>query len=123
MIEFDVLPEHLDGTGELLLAHDYGDLSRRTASTLDEGLAHLAGAAYAGVELDVDLKLPGYEDRVVDGAAAPRPRRALADLDDGAGVARDRSASSRPTSASGARSRRCARTRWRTRSSAGPRTR
>ena len=29
MIEFDVLPAHLDGTGELLLGHDYGDLVAR----------------------------------------------------------------------------------------------
>lgn len=66
MIEFDVLPAHLDGTGDLLLGHDYGDLSRRRAATLDEGLAHLAGPQYASVELDVDLKLPGYEARAVD---------------------------------------------------------
>lgn len=65
MIEFDVLPEHLDGTGALLLAHDYGDASARTPATLAEGLAHLAGERFAGIELDVDLKLAGYEDRVV----------------------------------------------------------
>ncbi len=65
MIEFDVLSERMDGTGRLLLAHDYVDAARRTPLTLDEGLAHFAGAAYAGVELDLDLKLPGYEDRVV----------------------------------------------------------
>jgi glycerophosphoryl diester phosphodiesterase len=65
MIEFDVLPEHRDGTGRLLLAHDYADAARRTPLTLEEGLAHFAGAAFAGVELDLDLKLPGYEDRVV----------------------------------------------------------
>ena len=29
MVEFDVLPEHLDGTGRLLLAHDYTDLGGR----------------------------------------------------------------------------------------------
>jgi glycerophosphoryl diester phosphodiesterase len=64
MIEFDVLPERVDGTGELFLAHDYVDLQRRRgeALTLDEGLDHLCGT---GLELDVDLKLPGYEDRVV----------------------------------------------------------
>ena len=66
MIEFDVLPAHLDGTGELLLGHDYGDLSARTPATLEEGLAHLAEPQYDGVELDVDLKLPGYEDRAVE---------------------------------------------------------
>ncbi|MCW3011014.1 MAG: glycerophosphodiester phosphodiesterase [Solirubrobacterales bacterium] len=65
MIEFDVLPERADGTGRLLLAHDYVDAARRAPLTLDEGLAHFASAAYAGVELDLDIKLPGYEDRVV----------------------------------------------------------
>ncbi len=65
MIEFDVLPERTDGSGELFLAHDYLDLSQRTAMTLDEGLAHFAHDAYADVELDVDMKLAGYEDRVV----------------------------------------------------------
>jgi glycerophosphoryl diester phosphodiesterase len=63
MIEFDVLPERVDGTGELLLAHDYEDLRRRRGEvmTLAEGLDHLVGT---GLDLDVDLKLPGYEDRV-----------------------------------------------------------
>jgi glycerophosphoryl diester phosphodiesterase len=65
MIEFDVLPEHPDGSGELLLAHDFDDAAARTPHTLDEGLAHFAGAAYDGIELDVDLKLAGYEERVV----------------------------------------------------------
>ncbi len=64
MIEFDVLPER--GGDRLLLAHDYADAARRTPHTLEEGLDHLAGEAFAGVELDVDLKLEGYELRVVD---------------------------------------------------------
>jgi glycerophosphoryl diester phosphodiesterase len=65
MIEFDVLPEDRERPGEsrLLLAHDYGHVAG--AMTLEEGLAHLAGTAFASVRLDVDLKLPGYEDRVV----------------------------------------------------------
>jgi glycerophosphoryl diester phosphodiesterase len=64
MIEFDVLPER---EGErLLLAHDYEDAQRRTPHTLEEGLAHLATERFAGVELDVDLKLPGYELGVLD---------------------------------------------------------
>lgn len=65
MIEFDVLPERLDGTGELFLAHDYDDLARRRSDvlTLAEGLDHLCGT---GLDLDVDLKLPGYEERVVE---------------------------------------------------------
>jgi glycerophosphoryl diester phosphodiesterase len=63
MIEFDVLPERwLDGDSELRLAHDYGDLRGRTCLTLDEGLDHLEPT---GIRLDVDLKGPGYESRVV----------------------------------------------------------
>jgi len=64
MIEFDVLSEHDDGTGELFLAHDFSVL-RDGALPLEEGLAHLAGTAFGNVELNVDLKLAGYEDRVV----------------------------------------------------------
>ncbi len=66
MIEFDVLPERADGTGELYLAHDYEHLEPGVSLTLADGLALFAGEAYAGVELDLDLKLPGYEDRVVE---------------------------------------------------------
>jgi len=65
MVEFDVLPERTDGTGELLLAHSYSDLHARTPLTLDEGLDHLCGERFAGIELNVDLKLSGYEQRVV----------------------------------------------------------
>ena len=66
MIEFDVLPEnqHAPDDGRLLLAHDYEHVDG--APTLDDGLAHLASSPFDGVELDVDLKLPGYEQRVVD---------------------------------------------------------
>jgi glycerophosphoryl diester phosphodiesterase len=68
MIEFDVLPER--GTDRLLLAHDYEDAASRAPDTLEEGLAHLASAAFADVELDVDLKLPGYELQVLDAIGA-----------------------------------------------------
>jgi glycerophosphoryl diester phosphodiesterase len=71
MIEFDVLPEDMrrPADSRLVLAHDYGhDLAH--APTLEDGLAHLAAPAYAGVELDVDLKLPGYEARVVEALRA-----------------------------------------------------
>jgi glycerophosphoryl diester phosphodiesterase len=64
MIEFDVLP--LDD-GRLVLAHDYEDAAVREPLTLDEGLDHLAGPEYDDVQLDVDLKLPGYEREVVAG--------------------------------------------------------
>ena len=64
MIEFDVL--RLDD-GRLVLAHDFADASGREPLTLDEGLDLFAEEAYAGVELDVDVKLPGYEREVVEG--------------------------------------------------------
>jgi glycerophosphoryl diester phosphodiesterase len=72
MIEFDVLRVR---DGRLVLAHDYEDAARREALTLEQGLDHFAGDAYANVELDVDLKLPGYEREVVDGLV----QRGLAD--------------------------------------------
>jgi glycerophosphoryl diester phosphodiesterase len=65
MIEFDVLSEHSDGGGRLLLAHDYQALRAAAPLTLREGLEHLASKSYAGIELDVDVKLPGYGERVV----------------------------------------------------------
>jgi glycerophosphoryl diester phosphodiesterase len=64
MIEFDVLRTR---EGRLVLAHDYTDAAGRDCLTLDEGLDHFAGEAYAGVQLDVDMKLPGYEREVVEG--------------------------------------------------------
>jgi glycerophosphoryl diester phosphodiesterase len=64
MIEFDVLRTR---DGRLVLAHDSEDAAGREPLTLEEGLDHLAGEVYAGLELDVDLKLPGYEREVVDG--------------------------------------------------------
>ena len=67
MIEFDVLRTR---DGRLVLAHDYEDAASRECLTMDEGLDHFAGAAYADVELDVDMKLPGYEREVADGLAA-----------------------------------------------------
>jgi glycerophosphoryl diester phosphodiesterase len=69
MVEFDVLPERDEASGEytgrLVLAHDFKDAARRSPLTLEEGLDHLSGAAFAHVELDVDLKTHGYEERVV----------------------------------------------------------
>jgi glycerophosphoryl diester phosphodiesterase len=67
MIEFDVLRTR---DGRLVLAHDYADAESRECLTLEEGLDHFAGEAYAGVQLDVDMKLPGYEREVAEGLAA-----------------------------------------------------
>jgi glycerophosphoryl diester phosphodiesterase len=64
MIEFDVLRAR---DGRLVLAHDYEDAEERDCMTLEEGLEHFAGEAYAGVELDVDMKLAGYEREVAEG--------------------------------------------------------
>ena len=66
MVEFDVLPEHPDGSGRLVLSHDFAAATRPGVLTLEEGLAHFAQDAWAGVELDVDLKLAGYEVRVLE---------------------------------------------------------
>jgi glycerophosphoryl diester phosphodiesterase len=66
MIEFDVLRTR---DGRLVLAHDHKDAESRECVTLEEGLDHFAGEAYAGVELDVDMKLPGYEREVAEGLA------------------------------------------------------
>jgi glycerophosphoryl diester phosphodiesterase len=68
MIEFDVLPAREDG--RLILAHDYRDAAKRTPHTLEEGLAYLASPRFERIELDVDLKLPGYELGVVDALRA-----------------------------------------------------
>jgi glycerophosphoryl diester phosphodiesterase len=68
MIELDVLPER-GGERRLLLAHDYEDAAKRAPLTLDEGLAHLASERFAAVAFIIDLKLPGYEQAVVEGLA------------------------------------------------------
>jgi len=65
MIEFDVLPER-DGSGRLILAHDYVDAGTRGPHTLEEALEHLASDTFADIELDIDLKLPGYELGVLE---------------------------------------------------------
>jgi glycerophosphoryl diester phosphodiesterase len=65
MIEFDVLPEER-GDG-LILAHDWADAAgRESPHTLEEALEYFASEAFAGIHLDVDLKLPGYELRVLE---------------------------------------------------------
>jgi glycerophosphoryl diester phosphodiesterase len=66
MIEFDILRLH---DGRLVLAHDLRDAERPTLMTMDEGLDLFATEAYAGVELDVDMKVPGYEREVAEGLA------------------------------------------------------
>jgi glycerophosphoryl diester phosphodiesterase len=70
MIEFDVLPSvRGQPDSPLVLAHDYGDPIAH-ATSLEDGLAHLASDRFAAVELDVDLKTLGYEERVVEALRA-----------------------------------------------------
>jgi glycerophosphoryl diester phosphodiesterase len=68
MIEFDVLPrDRSDPAGsELVLCHDFEHLAKGPVPTLEEGLDHLAGTTFGDVHLDVDLKMRGYELRVVE---------------------------------------------------------
>jgi glycerophosphoryl diester phosphodiesterase len=66
MIELDVLPERTDGSGELLVAHDYEDARAREPLRFDQALEHLAGECFAALDFDIDVKLPGYERRVLD---------------------------------------------------------
>lgn len=67
MIEFDVLSERPDGTGRLLIAHDYEAIAQsKQQLTLQQALDHLARPDFAEMELDVDVKLPGYTKEVVE---------------------------------------------------------
>ena len=65
MIELDVLSERADGSGRLLVAHDYEDMRSRTPLSFERALEHLSGDDFVGLEFDVDIKLPGYEMRVL----------------------------------------------------------
>ncbi|HEY8304668.1 MAG TPA: glycerophosphodiester phosphodiesterase [Solirubrobacteraceae bacterium] len=82
MVEFDVLSERPDGSGALLVAHDYEDMRSRTPLTLEEALEHLAGEPFAHIDIDLDVKLPGYELQVVDAlrAAGLTPRTLLSGM-------------------------------------------
>ena len=67
--------------GRLLLAHDYEDAARRTRTRSRRAWPTSRSQPFAGVELDVDLKLPGYELRVLQALRRARDARAVADLD------------------------------------------
>jgi glycerophosphoryl diester phosphodiesterase len=66
MIELDVLSEHPGGGGRLLVAHDYEDMRTRPPLELVRALEHLSQERFAGIDIDVDIKLPGYELRVLE---------------------------------------------------------
>ena len=84
MIELDVLPDQVEGKppgspeGRLILAHDYEDAAERVPLLLEEGLSHLASEPFDGLDFIIDLKLPGYEARVLDALeTAGLKRRAI----------------------------------------------
>jgi glycerophosphoryl diester phosphodiesterase len=72
MIELDVLPARVEGKplgwpdAPLVLAHDYEDAAEHEPLALEDGLGHLASPPFDGIEFIIDLKLPGYEARVVE---------------------------------------------------------
>jgi glycerophosphoryl diester phosphodiesterase len=66
MIELDVIAERPDGSGDLFVAHDHEDLASRPRVPFEDALDHLGGAIFAQIDFDVDVKLPGYELRVLD---------------------------------------------------------
>jgi glycerophosphoryl diester phosphodiesterase len=71
MIEMDVLwlPDAhlpLEQRAPLVVAHDWADAERRTPLRLTEALDAFLEPPLDGVEIDLDLKLPGREEEVVE---------------------------------------------------------
>ena len=69
-IEFDVLwlqDAHLplEQRAPLVVAHDWADAERRTPLTLTEALDAFLEPPLEGVEIDLDIKLPGREEEIV----------------------------------------------------------
>jgi glycerophosphoryl diester phosphodiesterase len=70
-IEFDVLwlPDShlpLEQRAPLVVAHDWADAESRTPLALTEALDAFLEPPLAGVEIDLDIKLPGREEEVVE---------------------------------------------------------
>jgi glycerophosphoryl diester phosphodiesterase len=64
-----------EGSGPLLVAHDWGDAARRDPLTLEEALDAFTRPPLDAIEIDCDLKIAGREDEV---AAALRDRGLIA---------------------------------------------
>jgi glycerophosphoryl diester phosphodiesterase len=69
-IELDVLwlrDAHLplEQRAELVVAHDWADAKRRQPLTLSEALDAFLQPPLDGVEIDIDIKLPGREEEIV----------------------------------------------------------
>ncbi|HEX5711898.1 MAG TPA: glycerophosphodiester phosphodiesterase [Solirubrobacterales bacterium] len=70
-IEFDVLwlrDAHLplEQRAPLVVAHDWGDAARRTPLNLTEALDAFLEPPLDRVEIDLDIKLPGREEEIVE---------------------------------------------------------
>ena len=70
-IEFDVLwlPDAhlpLEQRAPLVVAHDWDDAERRTPLSLTEALDAFLEPPLDEVEIDLDIKLPGREEEIVD---------------------------------------------------------
>ena len=70
-IEFDVLwlqDAHLplEQRAPLVVAHDWADAERRTPLTLTAALDAFLEPPLDGVEIDLDIKLPGREEEIVE---------------------------------------------------------
>jgi glycerophosphoryl diester phosphodiesterase len=70
-IEFDVLwlPDShlpLEERAPLVVAHDWHDAERRTPLKLTEALDAFLEPPLDGVEIDLDIKLPGREEEIVN---------------------------------------------------------
>lgn len=61
-VEFDVRERR----GEPVLAHTTSHAARGGNVLLGDALAHLAGERFAGVDLNVDVKPPAFEARLLD---------------------------------------------------------
>ena len=55
-----------DPGGPLIVAHDWGDAARREPLTLAEALDAFTEPPLDRVEIDVDIKLPGREEEIVE---------------------------------------------------------
>lgn len=73
IIELDVLRLR-DPNSPLVIAHDWHDAARRQPLSLAEGLDAFAQPPLDGIEIDLDIKLPGREEEIV---AAVRERGLL----------------------------------------------
>ena len=115
MVEFDVLPEHRDGSGRLVLAHDYSAADRRDALTLERGPRALRSRRLRRRRARRRPQARRLRAARRRRAARARAGRAHAHLDDGGARACGRCARSRRRSASAGRCRSCAATRSPTR--------